>query len=315
MRKAFIFLLALSITMSCTKKEDTGYIGPSEIQIENGVMTPETLLSLGRLSDPQISPDGTKILYGVSYTSIEDNRSCRNLFICDIDGSNKLQLTKFNKSVNGARWSKDGSSIYFLQDGQLWKAPFKGSRLGKKVKLSEVPAGVNDYKISPDEKSVLYFSTIDNPAVVTPSETDPAMLGKANAYSTESLMYRHWDHWVTTVPRTYVAALGSEELITPENSKDILGDEPYELPTEPFGGAEQLDWSPDSRYIVYSCRKKVGIEYAFSTNCGIYIYDTESGKTYDVYTKGGYDTDPIWSPDGKNSAWMFMERDGYEADQ
>ena len=78
------------MAISCAQKEDSGYVGPSDIQIEDGVMTPEALLALGRLSDPQLSPDGSRILYGVSYTSVPDNRSCRNLFLCKLDGSDKL---------------------------------------------------------------------------------------------------------------------------------------------------------------------------------------------------------------------------------
>ena len=82
------------------KKEDqsAGYIGPSEITLADGVMTPEALLSMGRLSDPQLSPDGKKILYGVSYTSIADNKSCRNLFICDIFRS--ICLLSFQDNAN-----------------------------------------------------------------------------------------------------------------------------------------------------------------------------------------------------------------------
>ena len=313
MKKILIALTCLTMALSCAKKEDSGYVGPSDIRIEDGVMTPETLLALGRLSDPQLSPDGTRILYGVSYTSVADNRSCRNLFVCNPDGSGKVQLTRFAKSVSAARWSTDGNSIYFLQGGQLWKAPYKGGKLGRKVQLSDVPGGISDYKISPDGQKVLYVSSIKNKALQTPSDSDPA-LDKASAYATEDLMYRHWDHWVTEVPRSYVASLDGK--ITPEKSLDILGtEELFELPTEPFGGAEQLDWSPDSRHIVYSCRKKVGKQYAFSTNCGIYIYDLLTGATLDVKTDGGYDTDPVWSPDGRHIAWISMARDGYEADQ
>ena len=69
--KKFIFCaLAAALVMSCSQNSESGYVGVSDIQIENGVMTPETLLALGRLSDPQLSPDGSKILYGVSYNSI-----------------------------------------------------------------------------------------------------------------------------------------------------------------------------------------------------------------------------------------------------
>ena len=307
-------MAAIILTMiGCKSKEDAGaYIGPSDIRIENGVMTPEALLSLGRISDAQLSPDGSRILYGVSYTSIEQNRSCRNLFLCNPDGSGKVQLTRYGKSVSNARWSADGKSIFFLQGGQLYKAPISGNRLGKKVRLSDVPSGISEFKLSPDESNILYISTIKNKKVVQPADTDPA-LDKANAYVTEDLMYRHWDHWVTETPRSYVAPMNGET-ITPANSVDLLGEEPYELPTEPFGGAEQLDWSPDGRYIAYSCRKHMGKEYAFSTNCGIFVYDILTGQTVTLKGDGGYDTDPVWSPDGKHIAWISMRRDGYEAD-
>ena len=293
-------------------KTESGYIAASQIEVKDGVMTPETLLAMGRLSDPQLSPDGKKILYGVSYTSIEDNRSCRNLFVCNPDGSGRVQLTRYAKSVSNARWSPDGKTIYFIQDGQIWAASFGGRKLGAKYQISDVPSGISEFKLSPDGQQVLYISTVKGP-VKTPSDLDPA-LDKAQAYVVEDLMYRHWDHWVTETPRTYIAALTGGK-ITPDRSVDILGSEPFELPTEPFGGAEQLDWSPDGRYVAYSCRKKTGKEYAFSTNCGIYVYDILTGETTPVKTDGGYDTDPLWSPEGNRLAWISMARDGYEADK
>ena len=313
MKKYLIGILAVFTLMACGKQDEgSGYIGPSEVNIENGVMTPEVLLSLGRLSDPQLSPDGSQVLYGVSWTDIAANRSCRNLWLCKTDGSGSVQLTRYAKSVSNARWSLDGKSIFFIQGGQIWKAPLQGSKLGKKVCLSDVPAGISEFKLSPDQTKLIFISSIKNPAVVQPSDTDPA-LDKASAYATEDLMYRHWDHWVTETPRSYVAPLG-EGTITPDKSTDLLGSEPYELPTEPFGGVEQLDWSPDGRYIAYSCRKLTGKQYAFSTNTGIYVYDTQTGATLPVKTDGGYDTDPVWSEDGAHLAWISMRRDGYEAD-
>ncbi len=305
----FTMMIAASCTGTTTKEAAVPVV-----EINDGVMTPEVLLALGRLSDPQVSPDGSTILYGVSYQNIKENNSLRNIYICNTDGSGKVQLTNEKKSVNCARWGKDGKHIYFLQGGQLYKAPFKAGKLGKKVKLSDIPSGIGEFKISPDGEQIIYTSTIKNPSVVQPSDTDPA-LDKAKAYTTENLMYRHWDHWVTEIPRSYVATLVNGT-ITPDNSLDILGsDNLFELPTEPFGGVEQLDWAPDSRHIAYSCRKKTGKEYAFSTNTSIYIYDILTGSTTAVTEKGGYDTDPVWSPDGEHLAWVSMPRDGYEADQ
>lgn len=308
---AAAFAIAIHMKNS-SQKPAASYIGRQQVEVQDGVMTPEVLLALGRMSDPQLSPDGSRILYGVSYTSVADNRSCRNLFVCNADGSDPVQLTTSPKSISNARWSDDGHSVYYLMGGQLYRCRFNGSALGGRKQISKVPAGIGEFKLSPDGKSIMYISTVPGP-VKGPADVDPA-LDKAQAYIADDLMYRHWDHWVTETPRTYIASLDKLPL-TGEDAVDILGAEPFELPTEPFGGLEQLAWHPDGRLIAYSCRKKTGIEYAFSTDTDIYIYDTVTGTTAQLTHGGGYDTDPVWSPDGSHLAWISMERDGYEADR
>ena len=291
--KSIICVLGCALAvMACrNEQKDTGYIGPSDVNVDGGVLTPEIMLNLGRLSDPQLSPDGTKILYGVSYTSIDENRSCRNLFVCAPDGSGKVQLTRFGKSVSCARWTPDGKSILYIQGGQIWQAPFEGDKLGKAVQMSDVPAGISEFKLSPDGSNILYVSSIPGP--VKTAESVDSRLTKAGAYIADDLMYRHWDHWVTSTPRTFVAPFAGAK-VTPDNSFDILGtEELYELPTEPFSGIEQLCWSPDGRFVAYSCRKKVGKEYAFSTDTEIYVYCILSGECKRIEMDGGYDTDPV----------------------
>ena len=235
-----------------------GYIGRSTITVEDGKMGPEALLALGRMSDPQVSPDGKHILYGVSYTSVEENRSVRNLYICNLDGSDNQALTTAGKSVSNARWSNDGKKIIFLYGGQIWTADIKNGRKGWNLKnyrkVSDVANGIGEFKISPDGKKVMYISYIKS-AVKSPSDCY-SDLDKATAYTTDDLMYRHWDHTVMEIPHTFVADFDIDGNTMGEG-RDILEGEKelYELPTEPFGGLEQLTWSADSRFIAYSCRK------------------------------------------------------------
>ena len=317
--------IAVGIVMIMGKNKNSftseGYIGQSDIVIENGHMTPEALLAFGRLSDPQMSPDGEYILYGVSYTSTADNRSCRNLFICRKDGSDRQQITKSGKSLSNARWINGGKGLAFIMGGQIWTANLKQGKDGWKVsgltQISNVPAGISEFKLSPDQSKMIYVSYVKSD-VKTPADCYED-LGKANAYTTDDLMYRHWDHTVMEIPHSFIADFSpkAEMSVTPEVSVDILEGEPanYELPTEPFSGIEQLDWSPDGKYIAYSCRKVTGKRYAFSTNTEIYIYNLENGKSSLISNAGGYDTDPVWSPDGSRICWVSMERDGYEADK
>ncbi len=305
-------LLALAACKNQDLKPQEGYIGPSQMTIEDGKMTPEVLLSLGRLSDPQLSPDKKTILYGVSYTDIAQNRSVRNLFTIPVEGGECTQLTMDGKSISSARWSPDGKSIFFLQGGKLFEAPYKDGKLGARVLRADIPGGIDDYLLSPDASQMIYVAYVHS-AVEVPSDTDP-MLDKAEAYATEDLMYRHWDHWVTEIPHSYVATLGNG---VAKEGMDILGGEDikFQLPNGPFPDVADLCWSPDGRYIAYACKKLEGKQYAFSTNTCIYIYCPLTGETTAVTTEGGYDTHPVWSPDGKHLAWLSMERDGYEADK
>ena len=310
--KLFAALAALAL-VACSGNEmkpQKGYIGPSRLEITDGHMTPEVLLSLGRLSDPQLSPDGKTILYGVSYTDIAQNRSVRNLYTIPVEGGDPTPLTLDGKSISSARWSLDGKAIYFLQDGQLYKAACQNGKLGKRTQLTDVEKGIDDYLLSPDQTQMLYVSAVHS-GVEVPSDTDP-LLDKAEAYATEDLMYRHWDHWRTEISHTFLASLGNGVV---KEGLDLLDGELFELPNGPFSDIADLAWSPDGRYIAYSCKKLTGKEYAFSTNTCIFIYCPLTGETSQVTFEGGYDTHPVWSPDGSRLLWLSMERDGYEADK
>ena len=155
------------------------------------------------------------------------------------------------KSISGARWSLDGKSVFFLQGGKLWEAPFKGGKLGKRTLRADVPGGIDDYLLSPDQSQMIYVKGVHS-HVEVPSDTDPA-LDKAKAYATEDLMYRHWDHWRTEIAHSFVAPLVNG-VVT--EGMDILGEEEqlFELPNGPFSDIADLCWSPDGRFIAYACK-------------------------------------------------------------
>ena len=153
---------------SCTKPAETAKtIEKHEVEITDGHFTPEVMHQLGKISDPQVSPDGSRILYGVAYTSIEENRSQRHLFLMNIDGSDNHQLTHLNKGVSNARWIENGQRIAYLYDGQIWAMNPDG---GGAEKISDVEGGINEFKISPDECNILYSFDFIGVAIIYKSD-------------------------------------------------------------------------------------------------------------------------------------------------
>lgn len=311
-----IYLLALSaVLFSFTNKKTTNKM-TNEPQMEaaklsSDVMTPEVLWSFGRLGEPAVSPDQSTVLYSVTNYNIEENKSYRDLYTVAANGGKPVRITSTPEKESSAVWRPDGKKIGYLSaksgEMQIWEMNPDGS---DPVQISEVKGGVTGFKYSPDLKKILYTADVKAKKDIHDLYPD---LPQAIAHLETDLMYKHWDEWVSTVPHPFVANLKNGKV---EKAVDIMEGEPYESPMKPWGGVEQLAWSPDGKTIAYTSRKKTGKEYALSTNSDIYFYDVESRKTENK-TEGmmGYDQNPVFSPDGKWLAWESMERDGYEADK
>ena len=99
-------------------------------------------------------------------------------------------------------------------------------------------------------------------------------------------MYKHWDQYNTSSPHPFIADFDGDSNIS--EGTDILEGEPFECPMLPFGGVEQLAWSPDSKSIAYTCRKKVGKEYATSTDSDIFLYYLSNKTTKNLCKPSNY---------------------------
>ncbi|MFA7116130.1 MAG: prolyl oligopeptidase family serine peptidase [Bacteroidales bacterium] len=311
MKKSLIILSILMLMASCVSKPENkdAIIEKTSIVSNDGVLTPEIMLELGRVSDPQLSPNKSKIIYGITYTDIDQNKSVRQLYTMSVDGKNNQEITHFTKSAYNARWYND-DNILFIQNGQIQLMNPDGSNIRR---VSNVQGGVTGFELSPDHKKIIYSHEIK--ACIHPTDNYKD-LPKSTGRTITGLMYRHWDHFVETIPHTYITDIKIFDDFIMDEGVDILDGAPFELPTCPWSGLEQLSWTPDATQIAYSCRKLTGKDYALSTNTDIYLYDV-ANKTCKNLTEGmmGYDTDPVFSPDGNYLAWISMKRAGYEADQ
>lgn len=320
------------------KAQDAVNIGKRDITLKSNLMTPEALWAMGRIATAEASPDGKTIVYQVGYYSVEHNKGHQVLCITDADGKNNRQLTISAKNETDPTWIEGGKCIAYLSEGEIWTMNPDGD---KKLKMTKSGGKIEGFKFSPDGKKVILIKSMPFNEII---KKNPDDLPKATGRLVTDLMYRHWDHYVESIQHPFVADVPDGEIYEGiGEGYDILKGEPYECPMEPFGGVEQLAWSPDSKTIAYTCRKKTGVDYAISTDSDIYLYNIETGKTTNICkpegykaisvepthtmkdqavnseenlkNNPGYDTNPQFSPDGKYVAWQSMARDGYEADR
>lgn len=297
---------------TATLAEETDIIDRPDFKSATGIFDIDALEALGRVSEPRVSPDGKRVLFGVSYESVPQNKSNRDLYVMNIDGTGVTRITKTAQSENSAVWIDNGTRIAFVyaekgSSPQLWVMNADGT---ERHAATNIEGGIEGFLFSPDQSKVVLISTVKYNRTAADIYPD---LPKATGRVIDDLMYKHWDTWVTEIPHPFIGAFDGQTIT---DLKDIMEGEPYEAPMRPFGGVESFAWSPDSKILVYTSRKKTGMEYALSTNSDLYAYNLTTGTTTNL-TEGmmGYDTNPAFSPDGRYMAWLSMERDGYEADK
>lgn len=338
--KLFLMTAALALGSPIGAKEQSTQPSPPTSSTTKTTMshrlTPELLWQMGRIGTTTLSPDGRTLVYEVTHYSIQDNKGQTRLYALDLTSKTRTLLTTEKHSERQPAFMADGR-LAFLSNAdktyQLYTMQADGSA---RTAVSQEEDGVAGFRISPDGKQVLLIKDIRSTASI---EAKPEDLPLTTGFVANDINYRHWDTYVTDIPHPFLYQWQGHGLSA---GKDLLDGAPFESPVLPFGGSEQLAWSPDGQWVAYTSRKKTGIYYATSTDTDIYLYNTRTGETrnlckpanytplpYDptrslkyqavnhqeIDANVGYDTNPQFSPDGQYVAWLSMRRDGYESDQ
>jgi dipeptidyl aminopeptidase/acylaminoacyl peptidase len=347
MKRLALILLVIA-TMSACKQDTKVIITRSDIQLASDTLTPEALWAMGRIGSYAVSPDGQRVAYQVTYYSVAENRSNTILYIRPVCSDSVATANEevFLGPGSDPVWL-DNNKLAFASKGEIWTMNAKGK---SRKQLTKTGGAVEGFLFSPDQQKVIIIKAVPFHDII---KERPADLPLSQGRVITDLMYRHWDHYVESIPHPFVLDIKSGKEF------DILEGFPYECPMEPFGGIEQLAWSPDSKHIAFTCRCKTGLDYSISTDSDIFLYDVESSdmdKTRNLCKNGcefdvvpdeglayhtdnllnptktlknqainkkdygsdlqvGYDQNPKFSPDGRYVAWLSMERDGYEADR
>ena len=312
MRKIIFMATLALLAASCQPKEDNAKapITKPQITIEGGRLTPEALWAMGRINSVLPNEANGTIAYTVSYYSVEENRSTLWIRLAN-EHNNQLVTEQEWVGYEPAWW---GNNLAYLNGGKLYLKSDKAGAKGKDICLKGFDKDIEGFLLSPQGDKIILIAQVKTVASTEDKHPD---LPLASGRVVDDLMYKHWDEWTETAPHPFIADLKNDgKSLVVSNIIDLLDGTPYESPMKPFGGIEQLVWSPDGQQIAYTCRKKSGLDYAVSTNSDIYLYNlatnTHTNLTED---NGGYDTNPSYSPDGQWIAWQSMERDGYESDE
>lgn len=279
---------------------------PADAIAQKQLLTPELLWQVGRVGLDGVAPDGASAVYGVQRFDVAKNTSTRTLYLVDLQTRETRPLTDPEGTASDAAFHPSGQRIGFIRDGKLCEIPRNGGPVTQVTAFE-----INGFRYSPDGQYILFTQEVKMDQ--TPAEKYPD-LPKTSGRIIDGLFYRHWKAW-HDYQYSNVFYIRCQDGKTSGEPVNIMN-EAFDSPLRPMGGMEQIAWSPDSRSIVYTCRKLKGTAEAQSTNSDLYRYDLVSGKTTNL-TEGlpGYDIDPVFSPDGQYLAWTSLEQAGNEADR
>ena len=281
--------------------------------------TSEDLVSMARLSDYQVSPDGQKVVYVLRSTDLAADRGRTDLWMVTLAGGEAKRLTADPESDWNPRWSVDGQSIYFLStrsgSSQVWKLPLMG---GEAVPVTDLPLDVGNLELSPTGRHMAFsldvFVDCEDLACTTQRLDDTAASSRSGMLY-DRLFVRHWDTWKDG-RRSHLFVLPIDGMGQPVDlSRGLDGD----VPSKPFGGSEEFTFTPDGQGMVFTARL-AGASEPWSTNFDLHYASIEapidgSAAAKVLTDNPAWDTQPVFSPDGKTLAYLAMQRPGFEADR
>lgn len=287
---------------------------------ESRPFTVEDLVRLERVSDPQLSPDQRYVAYTLRRTDMAQNKGINAVWLLDLKRGEHKALTPASASAQSPRWSADGRFIYFLSadsgSSQVWRQSIDGGAASQVTDLA-LPVGV--FLLSPDGKQLAVtlevFADCSN-IQCSAQKTGAAPGTQGSGVLYERLFVRHWDTWSNgSRSQLFSLKIDNEGRAQGEPipiSQGLDGD----VPSKPFGGAEEITYSPDGRQLYFTARI-AGKTEAWSTNLDIWQAPSDgSAKPRNLTADNpATDTAPRISPDGRTMVYLAMKRAGFEADR
>ena len=275
-------------------------------------LTYEDVIAMGRVSDPQISPDAQWVAYVVDRYDLETNGRSSAIWLASLENEQNRQLTQppEGKRDRSPRWSPDGKTLAFLSNRsgswQVWALSMEG---GEALQRSHLPVSVDGLLWSPEGTWLAFtaevYADCDDLACTAKRDAEKEK-SKVKARLYDRLLYRHWDTWWDG-KRSHVFVMAAKG----GQARDVT---PGDWNVPPYlGGSHEYSFSPSSLEMAFA--RNTDPDEAMSTNSDIWVVPLTGGEARKITTSKGWDGSPQYSPDGRWIAYIAMEREWFEADR
>ena len=283
--------------------------------------TVEDMVNMERVGSPVLSPDATRVVYTVRATDMDQNRGHTELWLLDVRTPNAAprRLTEGDASSTDPAWSPAGDAIYYLHKSQVWRLAASEPVPAPPVKVTDLPLDVDNFRLSPQgDRLALGMAVYRDCADLACSATRLAAKTKEKSTGRvyERLFVRHWDSWSDQRSNVLYSALIDSSGRVGAAPVSLSGTLDADVPSKPFGDADEYHFSPDGKTVVFSARV-AGKTEAWSTNFDVYSVPSNGAAAPRNLTADNpaWDAKPIYSPDGRTLAYLAMKRPGFEADR
>jgi len=268
----------------------------------------DALYKLKKAADPQISPNGKKILFTVTSYNLEEGSSNSDIYVMNSDGKNLQRLTSNTGADYHPRWAPDGKKFLFLSSRhngvQIWEMPAAG---GEPVQLTDFYTEAADAEWAGNSGNIIFSSTVF-PECEADQDCNKEILedmenGPLQAHMADELLFRHWDSYKDG-RRTHLILFNTKE----KTYTDITpGD--YDSPAH--NGSFSI--SPDGSKVCVESNR--GDFEAETTNKDLILIDIQTRQAGNLTRDNeAYDGQPVFSPDGRYIAYQQQKIEGYESD-